>query len=118
MKFDICPDNCCLFGSCRQDGCTALMFAAMSGHGPIVTELMKALVGAVQWTCGEMNVWRMYVRPMLCMVSDRHEKQFIYFQKRLLCQKRIVCIIAVQEAAGRSEVERKDGRKQNSEHAA
>ena len=27
---------------CCEDGCTALMFAAMSGHGPIVTELMKA----------------------------------------------------------------------------
>lgn len=24
-----------------EDGCTALMFAAMSGHGPIVSELMK-----------------------------------------------------------------------------
>lgn len=25
-----------------KDGCTALMFAAMAGHGPIVEELVKA----------------------------------------------------------------------------
>lgn len=75
--------HCCLFDAC-QDGCTALMFAAMSGHGPIVTELMKAHEGAVQWTRGEMDVmWRMGVRPMLqCMVRDTHQNTFIL--KRLL----------------------------------